>query len=109
MPSIGRAKAVSAGEVAPCPNNKILVGELSRPARVLLRTNSWMPAPPDGIIASDVSSLGSLAFTDAKAKRPAARNVDITKKENRKSWPRIECLPDVFLEHGSERRDHARY
>src|ERR1700721_1936897 len=56
-----------------------------------------MPASPDGIMASDVSSFGSFAFTCGEAKRPAARNVDTNKKENCESWPRIECLPWSFL------------
>jgi hypothetical protein len=47
-------------------------------------------------MASEVSSFGSLAFAGGGTKRPVARNVDTNKKENRKSWPRIECLPDVF-------------
>src|ERR1700733_1023785 len=62
-----------------------------------------MPASPDGIMASDVSSFGSFAFTCGEAKRPAARNVDTNKKENRKSLPRIECLPWSFLEHDPEK------
>jgi hypothetical protein len=47
-------------------------------------------------MASEVSSFGSLASTCGKAKRPAATNAATNEKENRKSLPRIECLPNAF-------------
>src|ERR1700704_2689810 len=70
---MGRSNAVSAGYVAPCTNSRILSGDVSLPAGCLLRTNSWMPGSPDGIMVSVASSLGLFACAPAPAKVLATR------------------------------------
>src|SRR5712671_4612282 len=91
-PSIGRSNAVSAGEVAPCTNNRILSGEVSRPAGCLLRTNNWIPASPDGIMVSVVSNFGAFACAPALAKVLATRHA----RDICKNLLVIEVLPGRF-------------
>jgi hypothetical protein len=47
-------------------------------------------------MVSEASSFGSLAPAGVNKEMPA-RHADISKKQNRKSLPRIECLPVMFF------------
>src|ERR1700682_6412126 len=82
-PSIGKSKAVSEGYVAPCTYSKIRSeGKLSIPAGCLLRTNSSMPASPDGIMTSVLSSFGLAAWALGLANTlPRARHAKARQKE----------------------------
>src|ERR1019366_4520050 len=77
---------------APCTNNRILSGEVCLPAGCLLRTNSWIPASPDGIMVSVASSFGPFACAAAPAKVLATRHA----KDICKNLLVIEVLPGCF-------------
>src|SRR5882757_11393742 len=83
-PSIGKSKAVSEGYVAPCTYSKIRSEEkLSIPAGCLLRTNRSIPASPDGIMTSLLSSFGLAAWaleltnTVPRATHAQARRIEL--------------------------------
>src|SRR3569832_1597427 len=56
-----------------------------------------MPASPDGIMASDDSIFGSLAFAGGGVSRLAERRAVTNKEESRKSLACIESLPVMLI------------